>query len=684
MPLFWIALEFSNPRVGPHIQVYPEDSGTWLSEAWQGMHWREEIDPVLTTPMVCLAGQDFFIYKPAKLQNGDICMPMHWFFCEEMCDGNKVPHYYANAWRLQPVVSEDGLGGYVAHKYDSFVVDAVLFTLSLPQLIATFQVDNLPDPCMLLAKGHWVLSLMMWLYCDDTSGNLSKKWNKHNSFLWTPAGLPREQAQRQYNVHFLSTSNIAPPLEMLDGIVTQHEDGQHNGVWAWDIASQEMVLVLPVVLALLGDNPMQSEMACHIGLRGKFFCRTCWVKGRDADNEVASLAAGTMAREEAEASDAPSTLGGSSIDGHSHVGHSSLSSAEGVIGVHQIGPVHCALLSFLPTTPLMSASLLAPLSITLGNDSETVENNSHKSAPRTKKGRPLETLQQLTDRTRRFLGPLRLRNAADTRSKLKTIFDTARTVGGMTELARLHTMFGVKDTYQETFMDRIFALGRKFRGSLADKQRKMDDLMASFPADVTSPVWRIKGLDPHLDTPVEILHVILLGFVKYFWQDAIARQDAKGKALLITRLSSLDVMGLGCSALAGQTLVQYAGSLTGHDFRVVAQAAPFVLYDLIDEDCYKAWLALSQLIPMVWQPCIENVDQHLTELEQCIDYFLDCTVRWTPWWFNKPKFHIVCHLPYHIRCFGPAILFATEAFESFNAVIREQSIHSNRHAPLIR
>lgn len=56
-------------------------------------------------------------------------------------------------------------------------------------------------------------------------------------------------------------------------------------------------------------------------------------------------------------------------------------------------------------------------------------------------------------------------------------------------------------------------------------------------------------------------------------------------------------------------------------------------------------------------------------------------MRWTPRWFNKPKFHIIRHLPDHIRRFGPAILFATENFESFNAVIRTHSIHSNRQAP---
>ena len=69
------------------------------------------------------------------------------------------------------------------------------------------------------------------------------------------------------------------------------------------------------------------------------------------------------------------------------------------------------------------------------------------------------------------------------------------------------------------------------------------------------------------------------------------------------------------------------------------------------------------------------------DLECAIDHFLCCTACWTPCWFNKPKFHIIRHLPYHIERFGPTILFATKAFESFNTVIRAQSIHSNRLAP---
>lgn len=78
---------------------------------------------------------------------------------------------------------------------------------------------NHTNPWRVKAAGRRVLSFLIWLYCDDTSGNVSKKWNKHNSYLFTPAGLPRLHVHQEYNVHFLATSNLAPPLEMLDGVV---------------------------------------------------------------------------------------------------------------------------------------------------------------------------------------------------------------------------------------------------------------------------------------------------------------------------------------------------------------------------------------------------------------------------------------------------------------------------------
>jgi len=57
-------------------------------------------------------------------------------------------------------------------------------------------------------------------------------------------------------------------------------------------------------------------------------------------------------------------------------------------------------------------------------------------------------------------------------------------------------------------------------------------------------------------------------------------------------------------------LVNYAGSLTGHDFRVIAQVAPFVIFDMVPDDVFEAWLALSKLVPLLWQPFINDIDEY--------------------------------------------------------------------------
>ncbi|KAJ3533809.1 hypothetical protein NMY22_g7185 [Coprinellus aureogranulatus] len=134
----------------------------------------------------------------------------------------------------------------------------------------------------------------------------------------------------------------------------------------------------------------------------------------------------------------------------------------------------------------------------------------------------------------------------------------------------------------------------------------------------------------------------------------------------VARGLPLNVEGLGLSPLPGLTFVKYAGSLVGRDFRAIAQIAPFVLHGLVNDECYDAWKCLARLVPLIWQPEIVDMDAFIRQLEQEIERFLVVIAKWTARWFNKPKFHILVHLPQHIRRFGPAMLFATEGFESFN------------------
>ena len=47
----------------------------------------------------------------------------------------------------------------------------------------------------------------------------------------------------------------------------------------------------------------------------------------------------------------------------------------------------------------------------------------------------------------------------------------------------------------------------------------------------------------------------------------------------------------------------------------------------------------------------------------------------------KIKLRLMPYLVQDIRRFGPAILYSTEIFESYNYIFRLSSIHSNHHAP---
>ncbi|KAG8686050.1 hypothetical protein FRC11_009607 [Ceratobasidium sp. 423] len=205
-------------------------------------------------------------------------------------------------------------------------------------------------------------------------------------------------------------------------------------------------------------------------------------------------------------------------------------------------------------------------------------------------------------------------------------------------------------------------------------------LIANLRAETPERLY-LPGLDVNQDTPVEVLHVVLLGITKYFWRDAVSRQGSANRDILIARLNSFDVRGLGMPTLRGKSLVQYAKSLTGSNFRDILQVAPAVLYDLLEPRIYAMWVALCQLAPLVFQPEIYDIDEYLHQLEIRIDRLLLATVMSNPQWFNKPKFHVLLHLPGHVRRFGPPILFATETFESYNFVIRLRSIHSNRQSP---
>lgn len=110
----------------------------------------------------------------------------------------------------------------------------------------------------------------------------------HKSIMFIFSALPIWPHHLKCSKASLTKSGVSgfeTPLSLSIIIVSfLFSKGQSEGIWAWDCVHKEPVLLIPSPISLLGDNPMQSEFACHVGSHGKYFCRACHVKGTDVED----------------------------------------------------------------------------------------------------------------------------------------------------------------------------------------------------------------------------------------------------------------------------------------------------------------------------------------------------------------------------------------------------------------
>ncbi|KAI8450190.1 hypothetical protein BY996DRAFT_6417621 [Phakopsora pachyrhizi] len=111
---------------------------------------------------------------------------------------------------------------------------------------------------------------------------------------------------------------------------------------------------------------------------------------------------------------------------------------------------------------------------------------------------------------------------------------------------------------------------------------------------------KTQGFDGHKDTPVEVLHVILLGIVKYLYCDLISGLTVDKKDELVAQLQSFDIGNLNIPPIKAKYLVQNYSSLVGKDFKIIIQAAPFVFFTIIEELRQKIWISLCHLCSLIF------------------------------------------------------------------------------------
>ncbi|GAB1518686.1 hypothetical protein RhiTH_001750 [Rhizoctonia solani] len=247
---------------------------------------------------------------------------------------------------------------------------------------------------------------------------------------------------------------------------------------------------------------------------------------------------------------------------------------------------------------------------------------------------------------------------------------------------------GIKDPIAQPLIDQLLTLGKDLLkpddSGVCQTAQEVENMLKVEVATARkvgfmNPLLDMEGLsgDIHLDTPTEILHTILLGVVKYFWaQSVFVLEKDKKLSLLESRLALVNTAGLDIPELNAAYICQYCGLLVGRHFKAIVQVIPFVMYNLFagNRHLISAWLLLGQMTSMLWYTAIDDIDAYT-------DFLLVTALCSPSIMILKPKFHFLVHLPGFIRRFGPALLFSTKRFESFNGVFRAASTFSNRQAP---
>ncbi|KAI8449513.1 hypothetical protein BY996DRAFT_6418393 [Phakopsora pachyrhizi] len=293
--------ELGNPLVSKFVEFYPElSNGKNIYKLAQSEKWLHQFPRNLRAQMISVGGRQFYIYEPVQLIDGNVVVPVFFY-----TKGGKI---YAKACKLNVSIdSSEDVNISICWNLDFFSPDTteifgedfwrpyneILFSNRI--LLATkcrnilheitsegkeiIQHSNL---WRVKADGKMIRHIPLNFYSDDTSGNVSKQWNKHISIFISLAGLPPKLSNQEFNTLFVATSNIATALELAAPVCDEINNLSLSGFTAFDYSLQEHVLVLPVVLLFMADSPMHAEitstMQPNVSLQP---CRICNLKAEN-------------------------------------------------------------------------------------------------------------------------------------------------------------------------------------------------------------------------------------------------------------------------------------------------------------------------------------------------------------------------------------------------------------------
>jgi predicted transcriptional regulator len=228
------------------------------------------------------------------------------------------------------------------------------------------------------------------------------------------------------------------------------------------------------------------------------------------------------------------------------------------------------------------------------------------------------------------------RSAAETLTELHEQVELA-CLGVKAAVEARQTDTSVKDSYTNHWINDLLRRLRKLKKAdpnfdSAQIVQQLKDWVKQNESTIYNPFLSLKGkfilpvipkcrlltvligFDVSKDTPIEIVHTILLGIVKYAWHSTHASWTPVKKVTYTLRLQATNTTGLSIPTIRANYIMQFANSLIGQQFKQVAQTCIFHMHNLMDRLQFTAWKAMGELLPLLWYPEIDNLDQYLVSI----------------------------------------------------------------------
>ncbi|KAJ7175598.1 hypothetical protein C8R46DRAFT_1249143 [Mycena filopes] len=245
--------------------------------------------------------------------------------------------------------------------------------------------------------------------------------------------------------------------------------------------------------------------------------------------------------------------------------------------------------------------------------------------------------------------------AGTLRTKEKVVAELEKQVklacsGVLKPIKDSQTQTGVKDVYTQHWIDDLLLRFKAMKSEEPDRpnqdiRNELIEWTLNNHDQIYSTFLTTEGFDPTKDTPVEILHTILLGVVKYIWHISHTAWSAEKKKLYAIRLQSTTTDTLSIHAIRANYIMQYAGSLIGRQFKTIAQTNIFHVRGLVTEHQFMAWKAVGELSALLRVPEIRNITEYRLDLKVAVANVLDVFAMIDPSkMITKIKLHLLAHI----------------------------------------